>query len=131
MDLQTKVMMLETQQEVYTKLYGIKRDKNTSLDGEMCNILIGETNKLKGDVNSLTQSLGWKENEMKQLKRKVRDIENDNRNARETIQKYREEAERLERLAKGEEKKEFQPSEFTPKSTLKRYVDELNRECGK
>ena len=130
-EYQTKVMMLETEKEVYHKLSGKSRDGRTSLDGEMCNILIGETNKLKGELNSAKQSLGWRENELKQVKRKLRDAEYDNKEARETIDKYKREEERLTLLAKGETKKEFQANDFTPKNTLKKYVDELNKECGK
>ena len=125
-----KLTMLETEKDIYQKLSGAKRDKNIGVDGEMCNILIAETNKLKGEVNNLSQTLGWKENETKQLKTKIRELSSDLMSNVEAMEKYKSEVQRFEKLAKGEERLEFQVSEFTPKTTLRKYVDELNQECG-
>jgi len=122
--------MLETEKDIYQKLSGAKRDKNIGVDGEMCNILIGETNKLKGEVNNLTQTLGWKENEIKQLKKQRIENPSELKINVDAMKKYRDEVPRFEKLAKGEERLEFQVSEFTPKSTLRKYVDELKEECG-
>lgn len=124
--------MLETEKEVFMKINKSGRgdSSQSSIDGEMCNILIAETNKLKGDVENLKQSLGWKENEVKQLKHKIRDAEMEYRNAQNELRQYRSDEMRLNKEIKSEELADYQTTEFTSKTTLRRYVEELVKECG-
>lgn len=135
-DLLTKNLLLETQRDVYKKLTNdgkrkVNDTEKISVDGEMCNILIAETNKLKGHVSTVTQALGWKENEVKQLKKKIREIEQEIRDLQSSLKQYEIEHHRIENLSREGERMNFQPTELTSKSTLRRFVDELNKECGK
>ncbi|KAF2357410.1 Protein SOGA [Trinorchestia longiramus] len=131
--LLSTVLLLETEKEVFLKLNksGRSEPSYSSLDGEMCNILIAETNKLKGDVENLKQSLGWKENEVKQLKRKLRDSEMVFRENQNELKQLRSEEMRIERMVNAGQRSDYQTSELTSKSTLRRFVDELNRECAR
>lgn len=128
--------MLGTQKDLYQKLTDDGRKTFTatptmSLDAEMCNILIAETNKLKGHVATLGQTLGWRENELKQMKKKLRDTDLQMRDMQNELDESKIESGRVERISKDGERANFQPSELTSKSTLRRFVDELNKECGK
>lgn len=109
---------------------GKREPRSTSIDGEMCNILIAETNKLKGEVESFKQSLGWKENEVKLLKKKIRDTEYEMKDMQSEVKNHRSEEVRVAEFIKTGERANFTPTELTSKSTLRRFVDELNKECG-
>jgi hypothetical protein len=129
----SKVLLLETEKEVFLKINKSGRAPSsfTSIDGEMCNILIAETNKLKGEVESLKQSLGWRENEVKQLKRKIRDSEMESRNIQKDLNQSRFEESSVENIEVGGHGADYRTSELTSKATLRRFVDELKSECGK
>ena len=126
-DLLTTVLNLETEKDVYKSLTeggtrAITGSESGTVDSQMCNILIAETGKLKEQILKFTENSSAKDNEIKQLRKRLRDIEREKVNAQNTLSNYQSEETRI--------KVNYKPGDLTSKATLRRFVDELTKECG-
>ena len=108
-----------------------KRDGRNSIDGEMCHMLFSECDNLRSENASIKLKSDNREAELKTLKRKLKDAESDLSKTQEKLATFLVQEEMKSEVTKKDERKPMKFTDLTPKSVLRKMIEELDKECGK
>ena len=129
--INTKLKFMENEKRVLEEMCGGKRDSRNSVDGEMCHLLSADTEKLKTENKVLKDKADAKESEVRKLKRQLREIEANKTNMESQMNDIKALDDKKKNMLNSEIWQDRVVSDLTPKSALKKMVEELNDECGK